>query len=106
MTQLFTERGHHRIFTHTDENHSASHERFVIASEMECDAVIRENRMLRKYRQHGAKKGEETFRLVARFPAPIVEQAMQQGWFHDDDEWAKKVNDPQYRAFRVAEGHF
>lgn len=104
-TQLFAQRGDHRVFTHT-EDVSATQEKFVIASEMECDAVIRENRMLREYRQHGQKTGEETFRLVARFPAPIVEQAMQQGWFHDDDEWAKKVNDPEMRDFRVAEGRF
>lgn len=106
MTHLFDQRGDHRIFTHTDENHSSTHDRFVIASEMECDAVIKQNRMLREYREHGRKTGEETFRLVARFPAPIVEQAMQQGWFHDDDEWAKRVNDPQYRDFRVHEGRF
>lgn len=105
MTNPVIQRGDHRIFL-TEEDHSRTTSRFVIASEMECDALIRENRKLREYRQHGQKTGEETMRLVARFPAPIVEQAMQEGWLHDDDEWAKKVNDPQYRDFRVAEGHF
>lgn len=104
MTQLFEQRGNHRIMTHADDD-GRGRERFVIASEMECDALIAENRRLRQDRE-ATCKAKETFRLVARFPAPIVEQAMQQGWFHDDDEWAKRVNDPQYRDFRVVEGRF
>jgi hypothetical protein len=104
MADLFAERGNHRIFTHTEDVNRTT-EKFVIASEMECDALIQENRRLRQDRESGDRR-KETFRLVARFPAPIVEQAMQEGWFHDDDEWAKKVNDPQYRDFRVAGGRF
>lgn len=99
MTQIFDQRGNLIIATHEDTNHSATHDRFVIASEMECDALIAENRRLRDN-----QTGKEEFRLVARFPAPFVEKSMQEGWFHDDDKWAQLANDPEYRDFRVAGG--
>ena len=80
--QLLDHRGNFLIGEHRDANHSNTHDRIVIASEMECDALIRENRQLRE-----AQTGKEAFRLVARFPAPMVEKAMQEGWFHDDKKW-------------------
>lgn len=105
MTQLIRDAGDYQLYEHVDPSTSGGKQRVVIATEMECDALIRENRRLREYQQLGEKK-EETFRLVARFPAPMAEQAMQEGWMHDDDEWAKRVNDPQFRDFRVHEGRF
>lgn len=105
MTQLVKDHGDYQVFQHIDRDASGRRQRVVLATEMECDALIRENRRLREYQQIGAKK-EETFRLVARFPAPMAEQAMQEGWFHDDKEWERRVNDPQYRDFRVHEGRF
>lgn len=101
MTQLLDQRGNFIIKSHTDQNHSSTHDRIVIASEMECDAVIRENRALRDN-----QTGKEQFRLVARYPAPLVEKAMQEGWLDDDDAWGKLINDPEYRDFRVAEGRY
>ena len=101
MTRILDHRGNLIIASHEDTNHSSTHDRVVIASEMECDAVIRENRALRDN-----QTGKEQFRLVARYPAPIVEKAMQEGWMHDEDKWGKLINDPQYRDFRVAEGRY
>lgn len=101
MTQILDHRGNLIIASHEDRNHSRTHDRIVIASEMECDQVIRENRALRDN-----QTGKEEFRLVARYPAPIVEKSMQEGWFHDDDKWGKLLNDPDYRDFRVAEGRY
>lgn len=98
---LIDRRGSLIIGEHLDTNHSSTHDRIVIASEMECDQVIRENRALRDN-----QTGKESFRLVARYPAPMVEKAMQEGWFHDDDKWARLINDPEYRDFRVAEGTY
>lgn len=71
-------------------------DRFVIASEMECDQLIRENRALREN-----QTGKEEFRLAARIPLPIVEKMMLDGSFHDDDAWKKLLNDPEMRDFRV-----
>lgn len=101
MTQLLDHRGDLIIQSHTDTNHSNTHDRIVIASEMECDAVIRENRALRDN-----QTGKESFRLVARYPAPIVEKAMQEGWLHDEDTWGKLLNNSDYKDFRVAEGRY
>jgi hypothetical protein len=70
--------------------------RVVIASEMECDQLIRENRAMREQ-----QTGKETFRLAARVPMPEVERSMQEGWFHDDAAWARWLNDGQNRDFRV-----
>jgi hypothetical protein len=73
--------------------------RFVIASEMECDQLIRENRALR---EQPSQKGD--FRLAARIPMPIVEKMMLDGSFHDEDAWKRVLNNPEYRDFRVWEG--
>ena len=101
MTHILDRRGNFTVAEHVDTNHSSTHNRVVIASEMECDQLIRENRALRDNQTR-----KEEFRLVARYPAPIVEKAMQEGWLHDDDKWSKLINDPTYRDFRVAEGTY
>lgn len=72
---------------------------FVIASEMECEQLIRENRALEENRS-----GKETFRLAARVPLPVVEKAMLDGSFHDDNFWRKWMNDADNRDFRVWQG--
>ncbi len=41
---------------------------------------------------------------VARVPVTVVEQAMREGWFHDDAKWNQWLNDPQNKDFRVWEG--
>jgi hypothetical protein len=101
MTDIVDHRGNLIIASHEDRNHSNRQDRIVIVSEMECDALIRENRQLRE-----AQTGKEEFRLVARFPAPMVEKAMREGWMEDDKKWGELINDPQYRDFRVAEGTY
>jgi hypothetical protein len=100
-TQLLDHRGNLLIAQHEDRNHSSTHDRIVVASEMECEQLIRENRALRDN-----QTGKEEFRLVARFPAPMVEKAMLEGWLDDDKKWGELINDPQYRDFRVAEGTY
>lgn len=73
--------------------------RFVLASEMECDQLIRANRALREN-----QTGKETYRLAARVPMPIAERAFREGWFHDDEAWRRFLNDGDNRDFRVWEG--
>lgn len=73
--------------------------RLVIASEMECDALIRQNRAMRE-----CVTRQDTFRHVGSYPAPIVEKMMLEGSFHDEEAWKKLINDPEMRAFRVWEG--
>jgi hypothetical protein len=41
---------------------------------------------------------------VARIPVTVVEQAMREGWYHDDAKWRQWLNDPQNKDFRVWEG--
>jgi hypothetical protein len=84
-----------RRFAHND----PQGDRFVIASEMECDALIRENRALAEN-----QSGKEEFRLAARVPMPVVEKAMLDGSFHDDNFWRSWMNDPDNRDFRVWKG--
>lgn len=98
----------HRDFTYRDDGVTRRHAhndpqggRFVIASEMECENLIKENRALAEA-QKGAK--DECFRLAARIPMPIAEKAFQEGWFHDDDAWTKWLNNPENRDFRVYQG--
>lgn len=44
------------------------------------------------------------FKHVARVPSSVVEQAMREGWFHDQARWNRWLNDGQNRDFRVWEG--
>lgn len=71
---------------------------FVIATEMECEQLIRSNRAREEARQ-GAK--DEVFRPVASIPLPLAEQMMREGWFHDDAKMKQWLNDPDNRAFRI-----
>jgi hypothetical protein len=41
---------------------------------------------------------------VARVPVHIVEQAMREGWYHDQAAWRKWCNDPDNKSFRVWKG--
>jgi hypothetical protein len=41
---------------------------------------------------------------VARVPVSVVEQAMREGWLHDDAKWNQWLNDPQNKDFRVWQG--
>lgn len=72
---------------------------FQTIMEMECDDLINENKALRDN-----QTGKEQFRLAARVPAPVVEKAMREGWFHDDKKWAEWMNNSENRDFRVWEG--
>lgn len=77
---------------------------FQTVIEMECDPLIEEIKALRENPNNRAGRKDEIFRLAAVVPAPIVEKAMIEGWFHDDDQWGKWLNDSQNRDFRVWEG--
>lgn len=72
---------------------------FQFRMEMEADDMIAENKRLREN-----QTGKEEFRLAARIPAPIVEKAMIEGWFHDDKAWERWMNNGDNREFRVWEG--
>lgn len=72
---------------------------FVLATEQDLEDVIEENKRLR---ENQTKK--EHYRLVARVPVHVAEQAMREGWFHDDKMWARWLNDIDNRDHRVWEG--
>ncbi len=72
---------------------------FVMASAQDCEPLIEENKRLREN-----QTGKEGFRLTARVPVHVVERAMREGWWHDEAEWKKWLNDADNRDFRVDEG--
>jgi hypothetical protein len=41
---------------------------------------------------------------VARLPVTVIEQAMREGWMHDDARWKQFFNDPDNKHLRVWEG--
>jgi thioesterase domain-containing protein len=43
---------------------------------------------------------------VAEVPEFIVEQAMREGWFHDDKAWKRWANDRDNFRFRITDGRF
>lgn len=80
---------------HVDEAEGVFH----MSSEQDLTAVIDQNKMLREN-----QTGKEQFRLVARVPVDTVERAMREGWWHDDNAWAKWLNDSDNRDHRVHQG--
>lgn len=47
---------------------------------------------------------DKELRPVAEVPMVVIERAMREGWINDQAAWAKWLNDPDNRAFRVWEG--
>lgn len=41
------------------------------------------------------------FRLAAVIPQTVLDQAFNEGWFHDKKAWKRWANDPDNAAFRV-----
>lgn len=72
---------------------------FHLSTEQDLESVVEENKYLREN-----QTGKEQFRLAARVPVHVVEQAFREGWFHDDDAWKKWMNDAENRDHRVWEG--
>jgi len=66
---------------------------------LDCEPIVEQNKAERE-----RQTGKETFRKVASVPVHVVEQAMREGWFHDDKAWARWLNDGDNRDFRVHEG--
>src|SRR4249920_1734512 len=57
---------------------------FHLAVEQHMDDAVDENKRLAEN-----QTGKEVFRLVARVPVSVAEQAMREGWYHDDAAWRK-----------------
>ena len=74
-----------------------------VSVHQDCEPIIERNKLIREVQQAGGSKGE-IFRHVATIPVPVIEQAMREGWFEDDDAWKKWLNDPENRDFRSYEG--
>ena len=41
------------------------------------------------------------FRLAARIPMTVVNQAIAEGWVHDRERWKRWMNDPDNKKHRV-----
>jgi hypothetical protein len=71
----------------------------VIQTIEDVEPIIQEAKALREnHRSRGH------FKHVARVPSSVAEQAMREGWFHDQARWDRWLNDSQNRDFRVWEG--
>jgi hypothetical protein len=71
----------------------------VVQTLEDVEPILEEAKALRE--NH---KGTDTMKHVARVPSSVVEQAMREGWFHDQKKWDQWLNDPQNKGFRVWEG--
>lgn len=72
---------------------------FTTQLSVDCEPVIEQNKA-----ERDQITGKEIFRKAATVPVHVAEQAFREGWFHDDKAWAKWLNDPENRDFRVWEG--
>ena len=71
----------------------------IVSTEQEAERLLRANARDADVDQRG-----RTFRLVARVPMTIVQQAVREGWHRDQKRWAAFLNDPENRMFRVWSG--
>jgi hypothetical protein len=52
-------------------------------------------------RDRDVDQSKRAFRLAARIPLSVIQQAAQEGWLHDKARWRRWLNDPDNRHFRV-----
>lgn len=50
------------------------------------------------------QKPGKDFTRVAVIPKTVLDQALIDGWFHDEAAWKKWANDPANRCYRTTEG--
>jgi len=68
----------------------------VVVDEQECADLLRANARDADVDQRGRQ-----FRLAARIPMSVIQQAAREGWLDDKERWKKWLNDSQNRAHRV-----
>jgi hypothetical protein len=95
MAYTYQQEGSFQRIAHDDSDGKT----FTLATMQDMTDAIEENRALREN-----QTGKEEFRLVARVPIHVAEQAMREGWFHDDEAWKRWMNDGDNRDHRVWEG--
>lgn len=71
---------------------------FYLTEEQDCQSIMDECSMLRD------KPPGKEWRHVAEVPRAVVNQALREGWYHDDKAWARWLNDSEFKKFRVWEG--
>lgn len=72
---------------------------FAIQTVEDVEPIIESVKVLEENQDRKAN-----MRHVARVPVTVVEQAMREGWFHDQSKWNRWLNDPQNKDFRVWKG--
>lgn len=68
----------------------------VVHDEQEVGDILRANSRDADVDQTGRH-----FRLAARIPLAVVQQAIAEGWVHDRKKWREWLNNSDNRAFRV-----
>lgn len=71
----------------------------AVFTEFDAEQFIKTNRALAETHVQGSDN-----KLVARVPITVVEKAMVEGWFDDEEAWRKFLNDPENRDFRIWPG--
>jgi hypothetical protein len=72
---------------------------FTIETIEDCEPVVDSAAVLAD--DHG---NHSNLKHVARVPLSVAEQAMREGWFHDEKAWAVWLNNSDNRDFRVWKG--
>lgn len=72
----------------------------VLYAEQDVEPVID---LARDLRDCGGNR-QLDLRHVAEVPLVFVDQAMREGWYHDQAAWRRFLNEHQNRVFRIWEG--
>jgi hypothetical protein len=73
---------------------------FHIETVEDCEPIVDSVKAL----QDAGLGNGKNHKHVARVPLTVVEKAMREGWYNDEEAWRKWCNDPDNRDFRVWQG--
>lgn len=72
-------------------------------AEQDIDAIKRHVAYLRE-EWLATPLAQRTMYPTIYIPELMVEKAVQEGWYHDKDQWTKIINDPAFKFLRIWEG--
>lgn len=90
----------HRHAHNTIHADTSDPDRFVVQTTENLEPIIKHC----KARREGLVARPDGLVPVAEMPMSVVERAMAEGWFDDDDAIRRWCNDPANAVFRIHEG--
>lgn len=93
---LLAQHGTFKEWLHLDESQP---DKIITTQEQDCSADLAFAKDMRDYATL-----DKDFKLAARIPQFVIDQAHREGWYNDKAKWKAWANDPSNAMFRVWPG--